>query len=95
MVSSSTYQIYITLFADSRDEATSNGLLQARKRALELILNEPFIYMRISDYGRQQLVKLIEEHGRIVMLEKLQDNSWGLVFHVQKQGLRSFFQMIH
>lgn len=94
MITSSTYQVFITVFGNSEQEAQKNGLQEARQKAYNLLLQEPFIPRNISDEGKRDLRRLIEESGKMVQMVKESDNTWSLVLQINKPGLRNYLQQM-
>jgi len=95
MISSSTYQVNVTAFAPTEGEARSVGEKEARRKAFNLILKEPFFRGMLSEDGKQQIRRLVEEKGRVVKVEHVRDNSYNVTYRVtQPGGLRNFFRNI-
>ena len=94
MISSNTYQVYMTIFASSREEAERNGLIKGRVRALELISREPFLPRYPTYNGKLKLEGIIKNYGRVIRVDPLSQDYWGVVFQVHKIGLREEFRRI-
>lgn len=94
MISSSTYQVFVRTTADTKEKALINAEALAKTRAYELLLNESFTRIRVSDYGKKRLKKVIEENGKIVRLAHESKHKWGGAFQVNKIGLREYLQSI-
>ncbi len=94
MISSSTYQVYFRVSARSYSEALDIARSQAEHLALRYLLKEPFIYITISPYGVQRLKELIHKKGKIIAVQKAEDNYYDVVYHITDYGLREQFQKI-
>lgn len=94
MISSSTYQVYFTVNADSHFEAKHQGEPRGRKRAYELLVNEPFIPRYPSYKGKLRLEQIIRTQGKVVRTNQVSDDTFEVVFHIHKVGLRQDFQKI-
>ncbi len=94
MISSNTYQVYMQIFATSRQEAQVNGLKKGRVRAMELITREPFLPRYPSYQGKVRLEAIINNYARVVRVDPINDEYWGVVFQVHKIGLREEFRRI-
>ncbi len=92
MISSSTYQVYMQIYAESEDQVGENGLKSARDRAFHLIRKEPFIHSRITENGLQNLKKIIATNGKIIKYVQEGPRTWSIVFQISKIGLRTEFQ---
>lgn len=96
MISSSTYQVNVTAFGANEAEARAAGEKEARRKAYALILKEPFFRGFLSEDGKQQIRRLVEEKGRIVKVEHVRDNAYNVTYRItQPGGLRNFFKNIH
>ena len=82
------------IFATSRQEAQVNGLKKGRVRAMELITREPFLPRYPSYQGKVRLEAIINNYGRVVRVDPINDEYWGVVFQVHKIGLREEFRRI-
>lgn len=90
LISSSTYQIYIKIKADSYEEA----LNVAKKEILEIsyyyISLEPFMYRNISPYGKQKIMDFIKTKGRFVYIKKnREEDVYEVVFHIFEIDLKN------
>lgn len=94
MISSSTYQVYLTVTASDPFEAKHQAQPRARKRAYELLVNEPFIPRYPTYAGKIKLESIIRKEGRIVQTNQIAADSFEVVFHIHKIGLREDFQKI-
>jgi hypothetical protein len=95
MVSSSSYQVNVTAFAPTEAEARSVGEKEARRKAYNLILKEPFFRLTLSEDGKQQIRRLVEEKGRIVKVEHVRENSYNVTYRItQPGGLRNYFRNV-
>lgn len=94
MISSNTYQIYMQIFATSEQEAQVKGLNKGRKRALELITREPFLPRYPSYQGQRKLEAIIQNYGRVIRVQPINQDYWAVVFQVHKIGLRDEFRQI-
>ncbi|MBI38886.1 MAG: hypothetical protein CMF59_04750 [Leptospiraceae bacterium] len=94
MISSNTYQVYMQIFATTRQEAQVNGLKKGRLRAMELITREPFLPRYPTYQGKVRLEAIINNYGRVVRVDPINDEYWGVVFQVHKIGLREEFKRI-
>lgn len=94
MVSSNTYQVHVAVFAEDAATAEARGAALARTKALSLLLQEPMISARISEYGRQEIRRMVEE-GRVVRVHQESADSWIVVLHVSKRGLRDYLQKLY
>lgn len=94
MISSNTYQVYMQIFAGTRQEAQVNGLKKGRIRAMELITREPFLPRYPTYNGKVKLEAIINNYGRVVRVDPINEEYWGVVFQVHKIGLREEFKRI-
>ncbi len=94
MVSSSTYQVFITVVSTNEAEAQKLADSEARQKAFNLICQEPFMPRVLSDSGKAEVRKLVQASGKIVKFVKETDTSWSAVLHVQKESLRTHLQQI-
>ncbi len=94
MISSSSYQVYVTTSADTEEKAMINGEALARSVMLELLMNESFARVRISEYGKKRLINLIKESGKIVRTAHLEKSKWGISYQINRIGLREYLQTI-
>lgn len=95
MVSSSSYQVNVTAFAPTEAEARSVGEKEARRKAYNLILKEPFFRLTLSEDGKQQIRRLVEEKGRVVKVEHVRENSYNVTYRItQPGGLRNYFRNV-
>ena len=94
MISSNTYQVYMQIFATTRQEAQVNGLKKGRLRAMELITREPFLPRYPTYQGKVKLEAIINNYGRVVRVDPINDEYWGVVFQVHKKELREEFKRI-
>ncbi|MBI3394889.1 MAG: hypothetical protein HY042_03560 [Spirochaetia bacterium] len=94
MVSSSTYQVFVTVVANSEQEALKLADSTARQKAFNLMVQEPFMPRQISDFGQKEVRKLIETNGKMVKFVKDNETSWSAVLHITKEGLRGHLQNI-
>lgn len=95
MISSSTYQVNVTAFAPTQDEARATGEKEARRKAFNLILKEPFFRGMLSEDGKQQIRRLVEEKGRVVKVDHVRDNAYNVTYRItQPGGLRNYFKNI-
>ena len=95
MVSSSSYQVNVTAFALTEAEARSVGEKEARRKAYNLILKEPFFRLTLSENGKQQIRRLVEEKGRVVKVEHVRENSYNVTYRItQPGGLRNYFRNV-
>ncbi len=95
MLSSSTYQIFLKVRADTYEEA----LLITQKEILEIayyyITLEPFMLRTLSPYGKQQIFDLIKNKGKVVLIKRnLSENVYDVVFHVSEYDLRNYLRKI-
>jgi hypothetical protein len=90
MISSSTYQVLVAVEADRREDALELGQELARQKALNLMMQEVFISRKISMDGRKKIHDLIYENGRIVRIDRENENRYNLVFQVNRPGLWSY-----
>ena len=95
MVSSSSYQVNVTAFALTEAEARSVGEKEARRKAYNLILKEPFFRLTLSENGKQQIRRLVEEKGRVVKVGHVRENSYNVTYRItQPGGLRNYFRNV-
>lgn len=94
MVSSSTYQVYITVVSTNEADAQKLADSEARQKAYNLICQEPFMPRVLSDSGKKDVRRLVETNGKIVKFVKENETSWSAVLHVQKENLRTHLQQI-
>jgi hypothetical protein len=92
MISSSTYQVHMQIYAETEADVKKNGSKSAQERAFQLLRKEPFIYSKISEYGIANLKKLIAENGKIVRSIPEGPRTWSIVYQISKIGLRDDFQ---
>jgi hypothetical protein len=95
MISSSTYQVYMQVFAETESDVMKTGKKSAQERAFQLLRKEPFINPRISEYGIQTLKKLIADNGKIIRAVPDGPRTWSLVFQISKIGLRENLKAIY
>ena len=96
MISSSTYQVYYRVSARSQNEAVDLARNESEPLALKYLLKEPFIYVNVSQYGVQRLKEIVHKKGRIVAVQKAdENNAYDIVFHITDYGLREQFQQVH
>lgn len=85
-VSSSTYQVYFQVRADSY----KNGLLIAKKEAvkltLEYLLQEPILSNFISQTGKQRIRQMILDKGKIKNFKKIDDSNdlYEVIVHISE-----------
>ncbi|MCE9599724.1 MAG: hypothetical protein K8S54_17325 [Spirochaetia bacterium] len=95
MVSSSTYQVMVTTLADSPEDARIKGEPEARRKAFNLIVREPFFRGMLSDEGRRQLRLIVDQKGRVVRVHQEPDRSYTVVYQItQPGGIRDLFRNI-
>lgn len=94
MISSSTYQVWVTTIADNERQALINGEELAKNRALKLLRIEPFTRGGLSQWGANQLQNLVEKHGHVVKIVEESANNWTVIYHIQKIGLRDDLQKL-
>lgn len=95
MISSSTYQVYYRVMARDQADAESIAKNESEQYALKYLLQEPFIYVTISQYGVQRLQDLIKKKGQVVAVQKANDaDYYEIVYHITDYGLREQFQYI-
>ncbi|MBX7059805.1 MAG: hypothetical protein K1X75_17205 [Leptospirales bacterium] len=94
MVSSNTYQVHISVFAEDEESALQRGAALARSKAMNLLLQEPMISARISDYGRQEIRRLVDA-ARVVRVHQESADSWIVVLQVSRRGLRDYLQKLY
>lgn len=96
MISSSTYQVYFRVSARSSVEASDLARSESEALAMKYLLKEPFIFVNVSVYGVQRLKDIVHKKGRIVVVQKSEENNYyDVVFHITDYGLREQFQQIH
>ncbi len=95
-VSSSTYQLYFQVRADSY----KNGLLIAKKEAVKLafeyLLQEPILSTFISQTGRQRIRQMIYDKGKIKYFRKIEDSDdlYEVVVHISDIELKKQLKQI-
>lgn len=94
MVSSSTYQVFITVVSTTESDARKLAESEARQKAFNLICQEPFMPRVLTDGGKKEVRMLVDANGKIVKFVKESDTSWSAVLHVQKENLRAVLQQI-
>lgn len=95
MLSSSTYQIFLKIKADSFEEALTIAKKEIFEVAYYYITLEPFMFRYISPYGKQQILDLIRSKGKIIAIQKnFQENVYDVVFHVFEYDLRDYLKKI-
>jgi hypothetical protein len=94
MVSSSTYQVFVTAFGNSEGDVKEAALRDAKQKAFNLILKEPFVSRTISDQGKKEIKNIIEENGKIVRLQKESGDTWSAVFQINKPGLQNHLKQL-
>ncbi|MDH5655367.1 MAG: hypothetical protein OEZ34_05635 [Spirochaetia bacterium] len=95
LISSSTYQVVIALEVASEKEARIQGRELAVEKAGSLIFQEVFIYRRLSMEGRKRIRKIIEEKGKIILIQKTSDKIYSIVFQVSQRGLKKQLERIY
>lgn len=95
MVSSSTYQVMVSAIATSAEDARIKGEPEARRKAFNLIVREPFFRGMLSDEGRRQLRMIVDQKGRVVRVKQEPDQTYTVVFQItQPGGIRDLFRNI-
>lgn len=87
--------MYVTVPAESREDARLRGEEPAKARAEELILRERSISSRMGAYGRGEIKKLIEQEGRIVKVHAEPDGSYVVVMQIYRRGLHKYLQSLY
>ncbi|MBL8022359.1 MAG: hypothetical protein JNM27_21965 [Leptospirales bacterium] len=95
MVSSSTYQVMVSVIAANAEEARIKGEPEARRKAFNLIVREPFFRGMLSDEGRRQLRLIVDQKGRVVRVKQEPDLTYTVFFQItQPGGIRDLFRNI-
>ena len=95
LISSSTYQVMVTLENKNENDAKLEGTELAIEKATSLISQEVFIYRKLSIDGRRRIRKLVEEKGKVVMFQKTSEKIYSLVYQVNHPGLKKYLESIH
>lgn len=95
MISSSTYQVIVSLENMSEDDAKKEGADLAIEKAASLISQEVFINRNLSMDGRKKIRKLVEEKGKIVRVQKTSDKIYSIVYQVNQPRLKKYLESIH
>lgn len=95
MVSSSTYQVMVTAIASNAEDARVKAEPEARRKAFNLIVREPFFRGMLSDEGRRQLRAIVDERGRVVRVRQEPDLTYTVIFQItQPGGIQDLFRNI-
>ena len=94
LISSSTYQVSLSLEAATREEARRQGGVQAKDMAFYLIMQEPFIRKYLSRKARDEVRNLVESTGRVVRVFPEGGGTWRVVLQVSKIGLRNYLERL-
>ena len=95
MIDSSTYQVFITAFGSSEEEARLNGLTEARHKAFNLMRKDPALQGKSLGSGSlQELRQLIARNGKIVRIQQEPNGSWSVVLRIEKEGLRGYLRRL-
>lgn len=86
LISSSTYQVYVTVFGDSEEEARVRGEQEGQSKAIELLLKEPFMSRFNYEKRKNEMVNIVRRHGRVVRVAQESENTWGVVYHITQKG---------
>ncbi len=86
LISSSTYQVYVTVFGDNEEEARIKGDTEGRAKAIELLLKEPFMSRFNYEKRKNDMIAIVRSHGRVVRVAQQSENTWGVVYHITQQG---------
>ena len=86
LISSSTYQVYVTVFGNDEQEARFKGEQEGQARAIELLLKEPFMSRFNYEKRKNDMVNIVRRHGRVVRVAQQSENTWGVVYHITQQG---------
>ncbi len=95
LISSNSYQVRVTVLAAGPDEARILGEDAGKQRAAELMQSERVISSRIGYYGRQEIRKLVENEGQVVLVHPEPDGSYTVVLQVYKAGLTRYLQKLY
>ncbi len=95
-VSSSTYQIYFQVRAESYKSGLMIAKKEAVKLALEFLLQEPILSTTISPRGRQRIKELILTKGNIKYFKKIDDSNdvYEVVVHISDIELKKQLKQI-
>ena len=95
LISSNSYQVLVQVVAGSEFEARELGRVAGEQRATELIQNERSISSRIGYYGRQEIRKLVEREGTVVLVHPEETpGSYTVGYQVFKAGLHEYLQKL-
>ena len=94
MISSSTYQVVVSLENPDEEDAKAQGLDLAVEKASSLISQEVFIYRNLSMDGRKKIRKLVEEKGKIVIFQRTSDKVYSIVYQVNHPRLKKYLESI-
>lgn len=95
LISSSTYQIYFKVKADSFEEALNIAKKEIPEIAYYYISQEPFMFRIISPTGKQKILELIKNKGRFVYLKKNQkEDVYDVVFHIFEKDFKEHIKDI-
>ena len=86
LISSSTYQVYLTVFGDNEEEARIKGDEEGRAKTIELLLKEPFMSRFNYEKRKNDMINIVRRHGRVVRVAQESENTWGVVYHVTQKG---------
>lgn len=96
MISSNTYQVLVTVVAQSAADARVLGEDAGKQRATELMQNERSISSRIGYYGREEIRRLVQSEGQVVHVHKEQtEGNYTVVLQVFKAGLHRYLQKLN
>ncbi|MEQ9365252.1 MAG: hypothetical protein RIF32_13480 [Leptospirales bacterium] len=95
LISSNSYQVHVTVLAASKAEARILGEDAGKQRAAELMQNERVISSRIGYYGREEIRRLVENEGQVVLVHPENNGGYTVVLQVYKAGLTRFLQKLY
>ncbi|MCR9141101.1 MAG: hypothetical protein NXI24_02535 [bacterium] len=95
LISSNSYQVHVTVLAGDRDEARILGEDSGKQRATELMQSERVISSRIGYYGREEIRRLVEAEGKVVLVHPEENGSYTVVLQVFKAGLTRWMQKLY
>lgn len=94
LISSNTYQVHITVYAETEEEALERGRALARAKAANLMLQEPILNLMIGENGKREIRRLAEG-GDVVRVHPEGRDTWIVVLQVYRQGLRDYLRRLY
>ncbi len=94
MIAADTYQVFVTVFGNSKDEAMQQGKVDAKLKAYNLLLKEHRSGNRLSERGRRDLRQFIDRNGEVTDVTRNSENSWNVTMQIKNPSLQSFLKKL-